>query len=37
MDNFGDWIRAELQKRNWKQADLARQALQNLGGVGGTS
>lgn len=24
METFGDWLRAELEQRGWKQADLAR-------------
>lgn len=24
MDNFGDWLMGELDRRDWKQADLAR-------------
>ena len=23
MDNFSDWLKEELKKRNWKQAELA--------------
>lgn len=24
MDNFAEWLKAELEKRDWKQADLVR-------------
>lgn len=26
MDNFSDWLKKELISRNWKQADLVREA-----------
>ena len=26
MDNFADWLKEELRKRNWKQADLAQRS-----------
>jgi transcriptional regulator with XRE-family HTH domain len=26
MDNFSEWLKNELESRNWKQADLVREA-----------